>query len=92
MYDTDFEYLEHYHIHGGTYELPVEIVTELEGQIEDLVGEVTNIKQSLSDLSSDIDRQISFCTSEAEGTVNGEHCWMAVNYLKKVKGVIDKLR
>lgn len=34
--DTDFEYLEHYHQHGGTYELPVEIVTSLECDIEDI--------------------------------------------------------
>lgn len=43
--DTDFEYLEHYHIHGGTYELPVEIVNTLTYRIEELVTVINDIKR-----------------------------------------------
>ena len=42
--DTDFEYLEKYHIHGGTYELPVEIVNTLTNDIENLVKVICDIQ------------------------------------------------
>lgn len=39
-YDTDFSYLQSYYQKGGTYILPVEIVSDLTGQIEELVNEI----------------------------------------------------
>ena len=36
--NTDFSYLESYWRKGGTYELPVEIVNDLTGRIEELVA------------------------------------------------------
>lgn len=41
--DTDFEYLESYHQHDGTYELPVEMVNDLTGTIEDLAKVLNDI-------------------------------------------------
>ena len=41
--DTDFEYLESYHQHGGIYELPVELVNDLTGTIEDLAKVLNDI-------------------------------------------------
>ena len=41
--DTDFEYLESYYQHGGTYELPVELVNDLTGTIEDLAKILNDI-------------------------------------------------
>lgn len=46
--DTDFSYLESYWRKGGTYELPVEIVNDLTGRIEDLVAEVKELNVSLT--------------------------------------------
>ena len=46
--DTDFSYLESYWRKGGTYELPVEIVNDLTGRIEELVAEVKELNDSLT--------------------------------------------
>lgn len=46
--DTDFSYLENYWRKGGTYELPVEIVNDLTGRIEELVAEVKELNDSLT--------------------------------------------
>lgn len=44
-----------------------------------------NYRDRINSVVKDIDRQIESCTAEAEGTVNNEYCWMAINYLKKVR-------
>ena len=41
--NTDFSYLEIYWKKGGTYELPVELVDDLTGRIEELVAEVKEL-------------------------------------------------
>lgn len=46
--DTDFSYLESYWRKGGTYELPIEIVNDLTGRIEELVAEVRETNVSLN--------------------------------------------
>ena len=46
--DTDFSYLESYWKKGGTYELPVEIVNDLTGRIEELVAEIKELNVSLT--------------------------------------------
>ena len=46
--NTDFSYLESYWRKGGTYELPVEIVNDLTGRIEELVEEVKELNDSLT--------------------------------------------
>lgn len=45
--NTDFSYLESYWRKGGTYELPVELVNDLTGRIEELVEEVKELNDSL---------------------------------------------
>ena len=45
--NTDFSYLESYCRKGETYELPVELVNDLTGRIEDLVAEVKELNDSL---------------------------------------------
>lgn len=45
--NTDFSYLESYWRKGGTYELPVELVNNLTGMIEELVAEVKELNDSL---------------------------------------------
>ena len=49
-------------------------------------------KTVLDELEEDIKRQITFCTNEAEGTVNNDKCWMAVNYLKHLLNKIQELK
>ena len=46
--NTDFSYLESYWRKGGTYELPVELVNDLTGRIEELVVEVKELNDSLT--------------------------------------------
>ena len=46
--NTDFSYLESYWRKGGTYELPVELVNDLTGRIEELVAEVKELNVSLT--------------------------------------------
>ena len=46
--NTDFSYLESYWRKGGTYVLPVEIVNDLTGRIEELVAEVKELNDSLT--------------------------------------------
>lgn len=46
--DLDFSYLECCWKKGGTYELPVEIVNDLIGRIEELVAEVKELNASLT--------------------------------------------
>lgn len=46
--NTDFSYLESYWRKGGTYELPVELVNDLTGRIEELVVEIKELNDSLT--------------------------------------------
>ena len=46
--NTDFSYLESYWRKGGTYELPVELVNDLTGRIEELVAEIKELNDSLT--------------------------------------------
>lgn len=46
--NTDFSYLESYWRKSGTYELPVELVNDLTGRIEELVAEVKELNDSLT--------------------------------------------
>lgn len=53
--DTDFSYLESYWRKGGIYELPVELVNDLTGRIEELVAEVKELNLSLTWLKNRYD-------------------------------------
>ena len=46
--NTDFSYLESYWRKGGTYELPVELINDLTGRIEELVAAVKELNDSLT--------------------------------------------
>ena len=46
--NTDFSYLESYWRKGGTYELPVELVNDLTGRIEELVEKIKELNLSLT--------------------------------------------
>lgn len=48
------------------------------------------LRDRINETIADIDRQINSCTAEAEGTINNEKCWMAINYLKKLKSMLKK--
>lgn len=57
----------------------------------ELYAENQQLKKQKDDVIEDIKKQITFCTNEAEGTVNNEKCWMAVNYLKKILGMLGEI-
>lgn len=49
-----------------------------------------SLRDDVNEVIADIDRHIADCTAEAEGTINNEKCWMAVNYLKKLRSMLKK--
>lgn len=44
----------------------------------------------IKEIRKDLDRQIEFCSSEANGTTNDKYCRIAINYLKHLKEILDK--
>ena len=70
--DTDFSYLENYWRKGGTYELPVEIVNDLTGRIEELVAEVKELNYSLTWWKDRYDANEKILTGyRKDGKING---------------------
>ena len=66
-YDTDFGYLEEFWQKGGTYVIPVEIVNQLTGQIEDLVEQCKEYKEICRAKSESIEKyalKVSFLEIE----------------------------
>ena len=45
----------------------------------------------INELEKDIDNQIKFCTNEANGTTNDKYCRIAIQYLKHLKQILDKV-
>lgn len=56
-----------------------------------LLDENQQLKKQKDDAAENIKKQITFCTNEAEGTVNNDKCWMAVNYLKKILRMLGEI-
>ena len=46
----------------------------------------------INELEKDLDRQIEFCTNEADGTTNDKYCRIAINYLKHLKDKLQELK
>ena len=44
----------------------------------------------IKEIREDLNRQIEFCTNEANGTTNDKYCRIAINYLKHLKEILDK--
>ncbi len=51
----------------------------------------SSVKKQKDDVVENIKKQITFCTNEAEGTINNEKCWMAINYLKKILRMLGEI-
>ena len=49
-----------------------------------------DLKHRITEALVIIDEGINSCTAEAEGTVNNEKCWMAVNRLKSIRSKLVK--
>ena len=49
-----------------------------------------DLKHRITEALTIIDEGINSCTAEAEGTVNDEKCWMAVNRLKSIRSKLVK--
>lgn len=50
----------------------------------------TTLKRRIKEALLLIDQGIDFCSREAEGTVNNDKCWMAVNRLKSIREKLVK--
>ena len=44
----------------------------------------------IKEVREDLDKQIDFCTNEANGTTNDKYCRIAIQYLKHLKQKLDK--
>ena len=44
----------------------------------------------IKEVRGDLDKQIDFCTNEANGTTNDKYCRIAIQYLKHLKQKLDK--
>ena len=49
-----------------------------------------DLKHRITEALAIIDEGINSCTAEAEGTVNNEKCWMAVNRLESIRSKLVK--
>ena len=49
-----------------------------------------DLKHRINEALEVIDEGICSCTAEAEGTVNADKCWMAVNRLKNIRSKLIK--
>lgn len=52
--------------------------------LEYVLDRLNKLEKGFSKLEEELDNQITFCSLEAQGTVNNKMCWMAVNYLKSL--------
>lgn len=46
----------------------------------------------INEIEKDLDKQLGFCINEANGTINGKYCRIAINYLKHLKSKLQKLK
>ena len=42
----------------------------------------TNLEEKWNNLRNDIEKELAFCTNEANATINDTKCRIAINYLK----------
>ena len=55
-----------------------------------LLNYIQQKENIIKEVREDLDKQINFCTNEANGTINDKYCRIAINYLKHLKQELDK--
>lgn len=74
-------------------------VEELDGHIYVSVEElhkrdkeIERLNNIINEIERNIKQQITFCTNEADATINDKYCRIAINYLKHLKDKIKELK
>jgi hypothetical protein len=62
----------------------------LERENERLRNKLQQKENIIKEVREDLDKQITFCTNEANGTTNDKYCRIAINYLKHLLEILDK--
>jgi len=62
----------------------------LERENERLRKQLQQKENIIKEVREDLDKQIIFCTNEANGTTNDKICRIIINYLKHLKEILDK--
>ncbi len=47
-------------------------------------------ENAIKEVREDLDKQITFCINEADGTTNDKYCRITIQYLKHLKQELDK--
>jgi len=69
------------------YYIQDEELDEYTKQLEYKLQQKENI---IKTFVKDLDKTIEFCTNEADGTTNDKICRITIQYLKHLKGILDK--
>ena len=59
---------------------------------EEQQEEIERLNNIIDELEKDLDKQINFCSIEAETTINNKYCIIALNYLKSLKNKLKELK
>ena len=57
-------------------------------KILDLQNQLQQKENIIKEVREDLDKQITFCTNEANGTTNDKYCRIAINYLKHLLEIL----
>ena len=74
------------------YENPEDMTLMFMWCDEKAKDEIKRLNSIINELEKDIDKQITFCFNEANGTINDKYCRIAINYLKHLQDKIKELR
>lgn len=66
------------------------IIDKMIDNEEEYCLEINRLNNIIKEVREDLDKQIEFCTNEANGTTNDKYCRIAINYLKHLKDKLDK--
>lgn len=65
-------------------------IDDLVDENERLQDKVYKLEDIIKEVRENLDKQIDFCTNEANGTTNDKYCRIAIQYLKHLKQKLDK--
>ena len=82
--ETGVSHIAYFRTDGGSSKLYTQ------EYVDDLQTKLQQKENIIKEVREDLDKQIEFCTNEANGTTNDKYCRIAINYLKHLKDKLDK--
>ena len=59
-------------------------------KVKELQNQLQQKENIIKEVREDLDKKITFCTNEADGTTNDKICRITIQYLKHLKEILDK--